>query len=78
MAKSLQEMASQGAAKLQAKSGTMAAAYNAAKSRMVSNFNALPFGPTMKSKYAAGVQNATYHTPDVSKWQNNWIAKVSE
>ena len=78
MAYSLQEMASKGAAKLSARTATMASAYNAAKGRMVSNYNALPFGPSMKSKYAAGVQSATYRTPDVNKWQQNWIAKVSE
>ncbi len=78
MAKSIAEMAAKGAAKLQNKSSTMANSWNAAKGRMVSNFNALPFGPNMKAKFASGVQNATYHTPDVAKWQANWSAKVQE
>lgn len=76
--KTLQEMAAEGARKLQQRAGTMATAYNAAKPRMVQNFNATPFGPTMKRKYADGIQGATYHAPDVGKWQTNWIAKVSE
>jgi len=76
--RSLQEMAAEGARKLQEKSGTMAAAYNAAKGRMQTNFGATPFGPLMKQRYNAGVQNATYRTPDVGKWQRNWIEKVSQ
>ena len=76
--KSLQEMAAQGAQKLQDKSSSMAASYNAAKGRMVEGYGATPFGPTRKANYARGVQNATYRAPDVAKWQRNWTAKMSE
>ena len=77
MARSIEEMASKGAAKLSAKTGVMAANYNAAKSRMVSNYGNLPFGPATKSAYSAGISAATYRTPDVSKWQTNWKAGVT-
>lgn len=76
--KSLQEMASQGAAKLRDKSASMASSYNAAKGRMVAGYGATPFGPTRKSNYSAGINRATYHAPDVDKWQRNWTAKMSE
>ena len=75
--RSLQEMASEGARKLQNASSTMAASYDAAKGRMVSNYNATPFGPNTKAKYANGIQNARFRVPDVNKWQTNWIEGVS-
>ena len=76
--KTLQEMAAQGAQKLRDKQSSMAASYNAAKGRMVEGYNSTPFGPTRKANYARGVQNATYHAPDVDKWQRNWTGKMSE
>ena len=76
--KSLQEMAAQGAAKLRDKSSSMAASWGAAKGRMAAGYGATPFGPTRKSNYQAGINRATYHAPDVEKWQRNWTAKMSE
>ena len=76
--KSLQEMASQGAAKLSAKGASMANSWNAAKGRMSAGYARTPFGPTRKSNYQAGINNATYHAPDAGKWQTNWTAKMSE
>ena len=75
---SLQEMASKGQAKLQAKSATMAASWNAAKGRMSAGYAACPFGPTRKAAYQTGINTATYRTPDPNKWSQNWIAKMSE
>ena len=72
---SLQEMASKGQAKMQAKSGTMAQSWNAARGRMAQGYAATPFGPTRKAAYAAGIQAATYHAPDANKWAHNWVAK---
>lgn len=71
------EMAAKGARKLQAKTAVMAANYEAAKSRMKGNYNAMPFGPNTKAAYAAGIDAGHYRTPDVSKWQRNWEAGVS-
>ena len=76
--KSLQEMAAQGATKLRTKSANMAASWNAAKGRMAAGYGATPFGPTRKSNYQAGINAATYHAPDVDKWQRNWTAKMAE
>jgi len=78
MVRSLAEMASKGAAKLRAKTGSMAASYNAAKGRMKTGYGAMPFGPTRKSNYNAGIDAGTYRTPDVAKWERNWVAKMSE
>ena len=78
MVRSLEEMASTGSAKLSRKAGSMATSYNAAKGKMASNYNAMPFGPTRKSNYSAGVSAATYRPPDANKWATNWKAKMSE
>ena len=71
-------MAAKGAGKLRDKSPAMAASWNAAKGRMAAGYGATPFGPTRKSNYQAGINRATYHAPDVDKWQRNWTAKMSE
>ena len=75
---SLSEMAAKGQAKLNAKSSSMASSWNAAKGRMVSGYGATPFGPTRKSNYSAGLNAATYRSPDPSKWARNWSAKMAE
>jgi len=77
MARSLEEMVSKGQAKLAAKSSIMASNYNASKSRMVNNYNNLPFGPNTKAAYAAGVSAGVYRSPDAAKWAANYRAKVS-
>ena len=71
-------MAAKGAAKLSAKSASMAASWNAAKGRMQTGYSACPFGATRKSNYQAGIANATYHAPDAAKWSRNWQGKMSE
>ena len=75
---SIDEMAAKGSAKLGRKASSMASSYNAAKSRMVAHYGNLPFGPTRKSNYSAGVSAAQYRAPDPSKWAENWRAKMSE
>lgn len=77
MARSLQEMASTGASKLQNRAGIMARNYEASKAGMIENFNANPFGPTVKANYREGVQSAEYRAPDASKWQRNWLRAMS-
>lgn len=74
----LEQMAAKGASKLGRKASTMASSYNAAKSRMKSNFAAVGFGPTRQSNYNAGVDAAQYRAPDPNKWQTNWLAKMRE
>lgn len=74
----LEEMASKGEQKLRNKAGSMATSWNAAKSRMASNYSAAGFGPTRNSNYQSGISNATYRTPDPTKWRTNWLAKMRE
>lgn len=74
---SISEMAAKGARKLTAKASVMASNYNASKGRMKANYAALPFGPNTKAAYNAGIDAARYRTPDVAKWQKNWVAGVS-
>ena len=71
-------MASSGAAKLRRKAGAMASSYNAAKGRMKTGYGEMPFGPTRKSNYNAGVDAGTYRAPDAEKWSRNWSAKMGE
>ena len=75
---SMEEMASKGASKLGRKAGSMATSYNAAKSRMISHYAAVGFGPTRQGNYSAGVNAAVWHAPDPGKWSANWLAKMSE
>ena len=77
MVRSLEEMASVGAAKMNRKAATMSSSWNAAKARMKTGYGTMPFGPTRKSNYSAGVDAAT-HRVDVEKWQRNWVAKMRE
>ncbi|KKM61860.1 hypothetical protein LCGC14_1527520 [marine sediment metagenome] len=74
----LQEMAAKGQGKLTRKAASMAASYEASKSRAVTNFSAVGFGPTRVANYQAGVQAATYTAPDPAKWSRNWLAKMAE
>ncbi len=74
---SVSDMANRGASKLTAKTPTMKANYDQAKSRMKTNYGALPFGPNTKAAYNRGIDTATYRTPDVDKWKRNWLAAVS-
>ena len=76
MALSLEQMAAKGEGKLRRKASTMAMAYNAAKTRALAHYNEQPFSASMKTAYAAGVQEAEYHAPDPAKWRANWMAKV--
>lgn len=75
---SLEQMASKGQTKLATKAASMAASYNAAKSRMKTAYGATPFGPTRKSNYNAGVDAGQYRAPDPNKWATNWKAKMAE
>lgn len=74
MVRSLEEMASKGQAKLRAKAATMAASYEAARGRMKTGYGAMPFGPTRKAAYAAGIDAGRYRAPDADKWARNWKA----
>ena len=78
MAKSIEQMASQGAAKLQRKAGSMAASYTASKARATTNYQAAGFGPTRTANYQSGIQAATWTAPDPAKWSRNWSAKMRE
>ena len=78
MAKSIAEMAAQGAGKLSRKAGTMAASYNAAKGRMKTGYRGAGFGPTRVANYEREVDAATYRAPDPEVWSRNWSAKMAE
>jgi len=77
MPRSLDEMVSVGTAKLTRKAAAMSSSWNAAKGRMKTGYNAMPFGPTRKANYGAGIDAAT-HRVDVDKWARNYRAKMSE
>lgn len=74
----LAAMAAKGEGKLRRKADSMAASYNAAKGRAVTNFAAVGFGPTRTANYRAGVEAANYRAPDPGKWSRNWQAKMRE
>lgn len=66
------------------KTANAAAAYNAAKGRMVQNYTAgvarfIGASPAahIVSNYQAGVQAAQYRGGDPDKWQRNYVAKMT-
>jgi len=77
MPQTLEEMAEKGYRKATAKDANIKASWEAAKERCISNYAALPFGPTRKSNHASAVRAATHRT-DWDKWRRNWIAKMRE
>ena len=76
MVRSLEEMASVGAAKMRRKAALMSSNWEGSKGRMKSNYGAMPFGPNTKAAYGAGV-DAGRHRVDVEKWAVNWRAGIS-
>jgi len=70
-------MAAKGRRKLEVVIPRMAANWDAAKSRMKTNYGALPFGPKTKAKFNEGIDAARYRAPDLEKWERNWAAGVS-
>lgn len=77
MVRTLEEMASVGQRKLAAKAATMASRWDAKKPVMKAGYAALPFGPTTKAAYNAGIDAGRYRAPDPAKWARNWKAGVS-
>lgn len=80
-ARTLDEMAAKGKDKLTRKADQMERSYYAAKDRMVSNYERLPFGPTRKANYRSGIDaavSARRYRTDPDKWETNWKAKMSE
>lgn len=85
MPRSLEEMANEGVRKLTKKLEEMKTDYEAAVSKAISNYEALPFGPRTKAKYRNAMQSYAVEdykakmTPDiVEKWKKNWMAGVSK
>lgn len=74
----LEDMATKGEGKLSRKASSMAASYNAAKSRMKAHFATVGFGPTRTGNYNREVDAAVYKAPSPTKWRENWIAKMRE
>ncbi|MDP3063634.1 MAG: hypothetical protein Q8O40_10580 [Chloroflexota bacterium] len=77
MARSLSEMVTQGKGKLERKASSMTTSWNAAKSRMKTNYGKQPFGPTRKANYNTEVDAAT-HRSDPTKWAEHYAAKMAE
>lgn len=82
---SLEEMASKGKRKYEAKLGRMEASYAAATGRMKSHYGATDFGPTRKSNYSAAIDSYAVDNyrgaigPECAdRWAENWIAKMRE
>ena len=62
---SLDELVSHAASRYREAATKAADNWNNMKEEMITKYNELPFGPTMKAHYAAGVRAATYRTdPD--------------
>lgn len=78
MAKSLDEMVSKGRRKLEKKVPVMARNWENAKPDMKRSYSELPFGEGTKSAYAAGIDAAVYHTPDVAKWERGYRRGVAK
>lgn len=77
MALTIAEMVTKGKRKLVAKASTMKDNYDGAKSRMKSEYSALPFGPNTKKAYNAGIDAGEYRAPDPEKWGRGFEAGVS-
>jgi hypothetical protein len=58
--------------------GAAAAAWNAAKGRMATNYAGAGFGPTVTAKYQRKIQAASYHAPDVQKAIRNFNSRMRE
>ena len=73
----LDEMAAKGVRKLRAKADSITRSWEAAKPRMISGYEATPFGPTRKANYRKAIE-AARHRLDIEKWERNWKAKMAE
>ncbi len=69
-------MASRGAAKMRAREPVMKANWEAARPTMISNFERLPFGPSIKQNYRTMLGRATYRV-DAAKWQRRWSERIA-
>lgn len=80
----IEEMATKGKRKLARKIPTMAASYEASRSRAVENFRGVGFGPTRTAAYESAWSDMPEHyrssmtTEKAEKWAKNWIAKMRE
>lgn len=77
MPRTISEMVEKGRRKLQIKAPTMSANWDAAKTRMKTSYGALPFGPSTKAAFGAGVDAGRHRAPDIEKWARNWQAAVT-
>jgi len=73
-ARTLEEMATKGRRKLEAKAGVMKEKYDGAKARMKASYAELPFGPLTKRAYNAGVDGGEYRAPDPARWERGFKA----
>jgi len=70
--------AEDGAKKLTLKLDQMANSWAKAKTRMIDHYRSFGFGPTRTANYESAINSATYRKPNVQKWRENWLAKMSE
>jgi len=77
MAATMDEMVRKGVSKLRAKADSMRRSWEGARARMKEGYAALPFGPTRKANFNAGIDAATFRV-DPDKWERNWPAKMRE
>ena len=82
---SLEEMASKGKRKYEAKLGRMESNYSAATGRMKDHYGALPFGSNVKNNYNAAIDSYAVENyrdsmgPDCAdKWYDNWISRMRD
>lgn len=81
---SLEDMATRGVRKYEAKLSTMIDNYDKAVPRAKANFGRLPFGPIVKAHYNNAMD--TYAPPDyrsemkvddkAARWREQWIASM--
>jgi len=72
MAKTLEEMASQGYEKLSRKEPLMKRNWEAMKDTMIKHYRDQPFGPTRKANYEEAIRKATIRF-DKEKWKEKWL-----
>lgn len=80
----LSTLASKGEKKLKRKLETMKKSYANAKDRAIKHFEDVGFGPTRVSNYRSAWSdmptdyNANMTEEKITKWRENWIAKMKE
>lgn len=71
MARTLEEMGSDGKSEMEDKASQMSENYDAKKTDMKKHFGEQPFGPLRTKHYNEAIDKAK-HKVDADKWKDNW------